>query len=63
MRVCRVKPFYEVLTEEYPAPVCNDCRAPMMARTEVIRADDGTHKEVQCGFQCPNAAAYCPSGL
>jgi len=58
--VCRVKPFLETLSEEYPAPVCNDCSAPMMARTEVIRAEDGTHKEVRCGFQCPQCRAVLP---
>ncbi len=54
MRVCRVKPFYEVLTEEYPAPVCNDCSAPMMARTEVIRADG--NQDETCAQAGINAA-------
>ena len=58
--VCYVKPFFEVLSEEYPAPVCNDCSAPMLVRTVVIRTDDGTEKEVRCEFQCPHCRALLP---
>ena len=58
-----MKGFFEVLSEEYPAPVCNDCSVPMLARTEAIRAEEGTHKEVRCGFQCPSAARSSLSGL
>lgn len=59
-RVCVVRPFFETLSEEYPAPVCNECGVPMMVRTEVIRAEEGTHKEVRCGFQCPQCRAVVP---
>ena len=58
--VCSVKAFFEVLSEEYPAPVCNDCSVPMLARTEAIRAEAGTHKEVRCGFQCLSCGAVLP---
>jgi hypothetical protein len=40
--VCSVKVFFEILSEEYPAPVCNDCCIPMLVRTEVIRAEEGS---------------------
>ncbi len=56
---CSVKPFYEVFSEEYPTPVCNACSVPMLARTEIIRIEDG-HKEVRCGFQCSHCRAVLP---
>jgi predicted RNA-binding Zn-ribbon protein involved in translation (DUF1610 family) len=55
-----MKAFCEALSEEYPAPVCNDCSVPMLVRTEVIRAEEGTHREVRCGFQCPGCGALLP---
>ena len=54
LRVCSVKAFCEVLSEEYPAPVCNDCCVTMLVRTEVFRGDEGSHIEVRCGFRCAN---------
>ena len=54
LRVCSVKAFCEVLSEEYPAPVCNDCCVTMLVRTEVFRGDEGSHIEVRCGFRCTN---------
>ena len=58
--VCCVKPLFELLTEGYPAPVCNDCHAAMFVRIVVMRTDDGTQKEVRCGFQCPHCRALLP---
>jgi hypothetical protein len=58
--VCCVKPLFELLTEGYPAPVCNDCHAAMFVRIVVSRTDDGTQKEVRSGFQCPHCRALLP---
>jgi hypothetical protein len=58
--VCCVKPLFELLTVGYPAPVCHDCHAAMFVRIVGMRTDDGTQKEVRCGFQCPHCGALLP---
>jgi hypothetical protein len=55
-----MKAFCEVLSEEYPAPVCNGCCVTMLVRTEVFRGDEGSHIEVRCGFRCTNCYSILP---
>ena len=61
--VCSVKAFFEVLSEEYPAPVCHDCSVPMLARTEAIRAEEVRTKRSVAVFSVSAAAPSSLSGL
>jgi DNA-directed RNA polymerase subunit RPC12/RpoP len=55
---CVVSQVLEMLSEEYPAPVCDDCSSPMWVRKRLLGAECA-HEEVRFGFECH----YCHSTL
>ena len=46
----------ELLSEEYPAPVCDKCRLPMWTRRRVLIATHD-HEDVRCCFECRHCGA------
>ena len=48
---CVVSQVLEMLSEEYPAPVCGDCDSPMWTRKRLRRVQ-ATYEEDSACFEC-----------